>query len=183
MKLAAEVKWAAVDEAGWKVSDAHKDTLRRAKQRWTDIQQRHDEASKEVCASIQACTAAYLTLENICDDATMEAWFDGGRCDDLGIDDQLDGTDITISALSFAEAEQQARMDADYALVPSIRASCFFELPITKTKEELLTINANRDLEPLHWLVNFEVGGVWLGHADSISLCAHVDSEEIALRG
>ena len=83
-----------------------------------------------------------------------------------GLDlDPLKGTEVAVSAVSFAESDTQGQFGEHCDLVPSIRASCVFELPITKSRAEIEAINANTDLEPLHWLVNFEIAHAWLGHA------------------
>ena len=57
-----------------------------------------------------------------------------------------------------------------------------FKLPITKTLEQIEEINKRTreapDIEPLHYLVNFEVAGVWLSHSDSISLSVQIEDKE-----
>ena len=183
MLFEAEVKWAKIDEEGFEVLPEFLASLQKAKVLWTEIKTRGDAAHEEACALVSASTCAYLTMENLSDDETMEAWFDGEHYEEFDIDDQVEGTDVTVSAVSFAESDNQADMGDNCEFVPTIRASCRFELPISKTKAELEAINANYDLEPLHWLINFEIAGVWLGHADSISLRAQAGEEWIELRG
>ena len=107
---------------------------------------RDDASSLEVSALVQQCTKAYLSLYNINEDATLETWFGHARyagfnsqaLNELGLDDDvLEGFDIKVSAVSFAESDEQETLGEHYELIPSIRANCRFELPITKTRAEL----------------------------------------------
>lgn len=183
MLFEAEVKWARMDDEGFEVLPEFLASLQKAKILWAEVKTRGDAASEEACALVSTSTSAYLTMENLSDDETMEAWFDGEHYETFDIEDQIEGTDVTVSAVSFEESADQADMGDNCEFVPAIRASCRFELGISKTKAELEAINANYELEPLHWLINFEIAGVWLGHAESISLRAQVGEEWIELRG
>jgi hypothetical protein len=185
MKLEAEVKWASLDEEGWSVDANAVADLTKAKLRWADIEARGDAASAEVCALVARHTMGYMTLSNLYDDDTVKAWFGDQTLSDLELDlDPLEGAEVTVSAVSFAEADRQADLGESCHLVPSIRASCVFELPGTKTRADIEAINANTALEPLHGLINFEVGLAWLGVAESVALYVHLnDGEVIELRG
>ena len=185
MKIEANVKWACLDEGEWTVDANAIADLKKAKARWADIKERADDAAIEVCQLIARHTQAYMTFENLYQDDTIQAWFGEQSMSELGLDlDPLKGTEVAVSAVSFAESDTQAQFGEQCDLVPSIRASCVFELPITKSRAEIEAINANTDLEPLHWLVNFEIAHAWLGHAESIALYITVDDGDvIELRG
>ncbi len=185
MKLEAEVKWASLDEEGWTVDPKAITDLTQAKAQWADIAAREDAASAEVCALVARYTMGYMTFSNLYDDDTVQAWFGDQTLSDLELDlDPLKGTEVTVSAVSFVEADRQADFGENCQLIPSIRASCVFEIPGAKTRAEIEAINANTALEPLHGLINFEVALAWLGFAESIALYVHLDDGEvIALRG
>lgn len=185
MKLEANVKWASLDEEGWTVDENAVADLTQAKARWADIADRGDAASVEVCALVARHTMGYLTFSNLYDDDTVKAWFGDQTLSELELDlDPLEGTEVTVSAVSFAESDRQVDFGENCQLIPSIRASCVFEIPGSKTRAEIEAINANTALEPLHGLINFEVALAWLGAAESIAVYVHLDDGEvIELRG
>jgi hypothetical protein len=185
MKLYAEAKWAAVDESGWVVAPGDLETLARAKALWPEIKTRDDAANLEVRELLRSCTVAWFSFGNILQDDTREAWFDGRDYFELDFeDDVIQGTNVVVSGVSFAESEMNSEMGENYELIPSIRASCVFDFPVSRTREELEAINSRTELEPLHWVINFEIAGVWLGFAQSMHLSVEIgEGEHFVLRG
>ena len=159
LTLFCEVKWAAVDEVDWEMTADGHAVLQRAEALW-----RMNNGSAAVLRMVEEVTAAQLNLFNLEDLESREALFGVGGY--VG-PDEIEGTEISIAAVSFKAGGVGANA---IDLIPSIRASCRFRLPVTFSATQVRSESVQKAVRSLAPFASFMVAGVPLNAADSVRM-------------